>query len=93
MGAYPPSSTIRQMTLCFGKHLPGCLMLSQGCNLTSCLCRESDAILVYLVERYDTEHKISVSDPKEKITQLQWLFFQSSGQGYVLQSKPSTQRH
>jgi len=42
---------------------------------------ESDAILVYLVDSYDTEHKISVADVKEKIIQLQWLFFQASGQG------------
>lgn len=46
--------------------------------------RESNAILVYLVEKYDTEHKISAEDPKDKIVQLQWLFFQASGQGYVL---------
>nr|AWK67871.1 glutathione transferase-like protein [Sparassis latifolia] len=42
---------------------------------------ESDAILTYLVERYDAEHKISVTDLEDKITQLQWLFFQASGQG------------
>ena len=37
----------------------------------------------YLVEKYDTEHKISVSGFEEKMQQLQWLFFQASGQGYV----------
>ncbi|KAI0685586.1 glutathione S-transferase [Cytidiella melzeri] len=42
---------------------------------------ESDAIILYLVDTYDTEHKISVSDTKEKYEQLQWLFFQASGQG------------
>jgi len=42
---------------------------------------ESDAILFYLAERYDTEHKISVSDAGEKFHELQWLFYQSSGQG------------
>ncbi|EPS97014.1 glutathione S-transferase C-terminal-like protein [Fomitopsis schrenkii] len=42
---------------------------------------ESGAILQYLVDMYDTEHKISVSDIKEKYHQLQWLFFQASGQG------------
>ncbi|KAI0686269.1 glutathione S-transferase C-terminal-like protein [Cytidiella melzeri] len=42
---------------------------------------ESDAIILYLVNTYDTEHKISVSDTKQKYEQLQWLFFQSSGQG------------
>ena len=43
--------------------------------------RESDAILTYLVEKYDPEHKISAATAEDKITQLQWLFFQSSGQG------------
>ncbi|KAI0336819.1 glutathione S-transferase C-terminal-like protein [Cubamyces sp. BRFM 1775] len=42
---------------------------------------ESDAILLYLVERYDKEHKLSVADANEKYTLLQWLFFQASGQG------------
>lgn len=37
----------------------------------------------YLVEKYDTRHKISVSGFEEKMQQLQWLFFQASGQGYV----------
>ncbi|EKM53801.1 uncharacterized protein PHACADRAFT_260333 [Phanerochaete carnosa HHB-10118-sp] len=42
---------------------------------------ESDAILLYLVERYDPEHKLSVTSQEDKFHQLQWLFFQSSGQG------------
>ncbi|KAH9833866.1 glutathione S-transferase, partial [Rhodofomes roseus] len=42
---------------------------------------ESDAIMLYLVEKYDTERKISVSDFNEKFEQVQWLFFQASGQG------------
>ncbi|KAI0746935.1 glutathione S-transferase C-terminal-like protein [Daedaleopsis nitida] len=42
---------------------------------------ESDAILYYLVERYDKEHKLSVTDANEKAHLLQWLFFQASGQG------------
>ncbi|KZT69089.1 glutathione S-transferase [Daedalea quercina L-15889] len=42
---------------------------------------ESNAIMTYLVEKYDSEHKISVSNFEEKIQQLQWLFFQASGQG------------
>ena len=37
---------------------------------------ESDAILVYLVEKYDTEHKLSFPGQKQKIQTLQWLFFQ-----------------
>ena len=42
---------------------------------------ESNAILLYLVDRYDKEKKISVTDEKEKATLNQWLFFQASGQG------------
>ncbi|OBZ75586.1 Glutathione S-transferase 2 [Grifola frondosa] len=42
---------------------------------------ESNAIIAYLVDKYDTEHKISVVKFEEKIIQLQWLFFQASGQG------------
>ena len=43
--------------------------------------RESDAILIYLAEKYDPEHKISASTETDKFKQLQWLFFQASGQG------------
>ena len=39
--------------------------------------------MLYLVEKYDPEHKISVADGNDKYAQLQWLFFQASGQGYV----------
>lgn len=49
----------------------------------SSLHRESNAILQYLVEKYDTEHKISAASFEDKTLQLQWLFFQASGQGYV----------
>ncbi|GJE97545.1 glutathione S-transferase [Phanerochaete sordida] len=42
---------------------------------------ESDAILYYLVEHYDPLHRVSVSEAGDKFHQLQWLFFQSSGQG------------
>ncbi|KZT01683.1 glutathione S-transferase [Laetiporus sulphureus 93-53] len=42
---------------------------------------ESDAIITYLVEKYDTAHRISAVTPEDKILQLQWLFFQASGQG------------
>ncbi|KAI0659288.1 glutathione S-transferase C-terminal-like protein [Cubamyces menziesii] len=42
---------------------------------------ESDAILLYLVERYDPEHKLSVAEGNDKFTLIQWLFFQASGQG------------
>ena len=45
--------------------------------------RESAAIMLYLVDKYDTEHKVSVADANEKFQQLQWLFFQASGQGCV----------
>ncbi|PSS32159.1 hypothetical protein PHLCEN_2v2067 [Hermanssonia centrifuga] len=42
---------------------------------------ESDAILLYLVSKYDPEHKISVTGEDEKFHLTQWLFFQASGQG------------
>ncbi|KAM5544899.1 hypothetical protein V8D89_001797 [Ganoderma adspersum] len=42
---------------------------------------ESDAIITYLVEKYDPTHKLSFDKPEDKIHQLQWLFFQASGQG------------
>lgn len=45
------------------------------------LHRESDAILTYLVEKYDPEHKISAATEEDRYRQLQWLFFQASGQG------------
>ncbi|KAI0827079.1 glutathione S-transferase C-terminal-like protein [Trametes gibbosa] len=41
----------------------------------------SDAILLYLVDKYDKDHKLSVSDPNERHLLIQWLFFQASGQG------------
>ncbi|KAI0720447.1 thioredoxin-like protein [Cerioporus squamosus] len=34
---------------------------------------ESDAILIYLVDEYDKEHKISVAETNDKYHQLQWL--------------------
>ena len=46
-----------------------------------CKHRESDAIIMYLVEKYDPTHKLSFDKPDDKIHQLQWLFFQASGQG------------
>lgn len=42
---------------------------------------ESNAILLYLVDKYDTEKRLTVTDEKEKATLIQWLFFQASGQG------------
>ena len=42
---------------------------------------ESDAILLYLVEKYDTEKRLTVTDEKERYSLIQWLFFQASGQG------------
>lgn len=44
---------------------------------------ESNAIVLYLVDKYDTEKRISVSDEKERYQLIQWLFFQASGQGCV----------
>ncbi|KAH8919046.1 glutathione S-transferase C-terminal-like protein, partial [Atractiella rhizophila] len=42
---------------------------------------ESNAILQYLVDRYDTEEKFSATTDGEKAMQAQYLFFQASGQG------------
>jgi len=42
---------------------------------------ESNAILLYLADKYDKEHKFSAVTDAEKAFQNQWLFFQASGQG------------
>ncbi|ORY84626.1 glutathione S-transferase [Leucosporidium creatinivorum] len=42
---------------------------------------ESNAILTYLVEKYDHGHRISAESEEGRIQQLQWLFFQGTGQG------------
>lgn len=45
-------------------------------------CRESGAIIQYLIDKYDRQHKISfVPGTNEYYTHLQWLYFQASGQG------------
>lgn len=41
---------------------------------------ESGAILEYLVEKYDTERKVSFAKLEEKIQAQQYLFFQTSGE-------------
>ena len=38
---------------------------------------------MYLTEKYDIERRISVADADEQAHQLQWLFFQASGQGSI----------
>lgn len=42
---------------------------------------ESGAIIEYLLETYDKEHKLSYTKSPEKFEQLEWLHFQMSGQG------------
>ncbi|KAI0731036.1 glutathione S-transferase C-terminal-like protein [Earliella scabrosa] len=42
---------------------------------------ESNAIILYLVDKYDTQKKLTVTDEKDKYSLIQWLFFQASGQG------------
>ncbi|KAI0659280.1 glutathione S-transferase C-terminal-like protein [Cubamyces menziesii] len=42
---------------------------------------ESGAIILYLVERYDKDKKLSVTAIDDKFVMIQWLFFQTSGQG------------
>ena len=44
---------------------------------------ESDAIILYLIDKYDPEHNLGVTDEKERYQLIQWLFFQASGQGCV----------
>ena len=78
MGVSRQSSITKTTTLSCGKHVPASFPAQ---HFSSRKNRESDAILLYLVERYDPEHKISAATEAEKYQQLQWLFFQSSGQG------------
>ncbi|GJE88619.1 glutathione S-transferase [Phanerochaete sordida] len=43
---------------------------------------ESNALIQYLVDKYDTGRKVSVAPGTDAYyTQLQWLYFQASGQG------------
>ncbi|KAJ9157328.1 Glutathione S-transferase [Pleurostoma richardsiae] len=42
---------------------------------------ESNAIIEYLVAKYDTTHKLSFSDFNNQQYMRQWLYFQASGQG------------
>lgn len=68
------------MTSLFGKDSfhPG-LDVDTSCSFTK--WRESDAIMLYLVDKYDKEKRLTVTDEKEKYQEIQWLFFQASGQG------------
>ncbi|KAI9732935.1 MAG: hypothetical protein M1818_007368 [Claussenomyces sp. TS43310] len=56
---------------------------------------ESGAILEYLIERYDTEHRLSFAPgTPESYHAKQWLYFQASGQGpYYGQSVWFTKFH
>ncbi|KAK2735224.1 glutathione S- transferase, nitrogen catabolite repression regulator, partial [Onygenales sp. PD_40] len=42
---------------------------------------ESGAIVLYLIEQYDTEKKLTYTDTKRKALLYQWLMFQMSQQG------------
>ncbi len=42
---------------------------------------ESNAILLYLSSKYDSQHALSVSEADDVTRMNQWLFFQASGQG------------
>ncbi|KAI0632131.1 glutathione S-transferase C-terminal-like protein [Trametes polyzona] len=42
---------------------------------------ESDAIILYLAEKYDKARTLYVDNFEEKMQIAQWLFFQASGQG------------
>lgn len=48
---------------------------------TSVTMFESGAILEYLIDTYDKEHKLSYTTSPEKWLTLSWLHFQMSGQG------------
>jgi len=45
---------------------------------------ESGAIVTYLIEKYDTSHKISHASEPEKYLDLQWQHLQATGQGPYL---------
>ena len=52
---------------------------------------ESGAIVLYLLETYDTSHKLSFpAGTKEAHLARQWLFFQASGQGPYYGQAPCT---
>ncbi|KAG9518361.1 hypothetical protein KCU93_g8428, partial [Aureobasidium melanogenum] len=42
---------------------------------------ESGAIILYLIDQYDKEEKLSYLDASRKYASVQWLMFQVSGQG------------
>lgn len=42
---------------------------------------ESGAIILYLIETYDKDHKLTYRTPKERALQSQWLMYQVSGRG------------
>ncbi|TCD63264.1 Glutathione S-transferase 2 [Steccherinum ochraceum] len=42
---------------------------------------ESSAILLYIVDKYDTEKRFTVTSEEDRYHLYQWLFFQASGQG------------
>lgn len=50
---------------------------------------ESGAIVLYLIARYDTEHKLSFPvGSNEAFLAQQWLFFQATGQGPYCKNHP-----
>ncbi|KAF7941445.1 hypothetical protein EAE99_001082 [Botrytis elliptica] len=42
---------------------------------------ESGAIVTYLIEQYDTDHKLTITSFPEKYHLVQWQHYQSTGQG------------
>ncbi|EKM49994.1 uncharacterized protein PHACADRAFT_213766 [Phanerochaete carnosa HHB-10118-sp] len=55
-------------------------LIDHGNN--DCVIWESNAIIQYIVDKYDKERKISAAPgTDEYYTQLQWLYFQGTGQG------------
>lgn len=55
------------------------------CTLISNRLFESGSIMQYLVDRYDSDHKISFPHgTREQIEMTNWLFFMNAGVGQLI---------
>jgi glutathione S-transferase len=78
MGEFRRWWIITRKTLLYGIMFPARWMLRM---LIARLIRESNAIIEYLVAKYDTDRTISFADFENELHMRQWLYFQASGQG------------